>query len=426
MMTDNVHVQVKTESECVRLLWGAPSADVRLVFQNLMIYKVVVTARESQIQWTHTVMPDGRVAPDLLLIVYELSGEWVTNLVLADGLEHYHGVQSVTCTYTEHHMVSIRQGIKMAKHRLSVIETPCYLVSNNATSLPITEETCKAVCRSAMTGARTDLKEVAKKEYFYRISWPSPNVLAKAFFGVEDIIAATTNSTTICVFTILAHAPYIVSMRLAVISRGICCVVWNTKVIMLAATKFLEGIAGSAKLSEHITTTRETSNETSWIKTAAKAEELKQGFRRRTLDSSGRHPPRCIKDLYLLDHDWNNGIRWQLAYILVTLSRHVNIDPFDLAEPFIKHMESKQMSSRRIKHFKTHLKRYHVEDKQKCISRKSYGGAAQKSISCPYGGGRDGVRQCMQDRGITTHMYPETMTVSHMWMTRGTKSIHLE
>lgn len=127
-------------------------------------------------------------------------------------------------------------------------------------------------------------------------------------------------------------------------------------------------------------------------------------------------PPRCMQ-LFLQTDTWKNQKRYELAYILLSLSRVWGIAAQELAEPYILYMQNRKMPKDRITHVQSILKdrlldlRY--RDKRACYTRIDM----DTGISCPYGGGRDGVQQCLATRSTKDglQMDPATATISHVW-----------
>jgi hypothetical protein len=125
-------------------------------------------------------------------------------------------------------------------------------------------------------------------------------------------------------------------------------------------------------------------------------------------------PPLCIQQV-LANPDWKNQRRYELAYVLLSISRAWSIPVHLLARPYLEYMHTQNMDKSRIAHVATILKGTY-RDKRRCVSRTS----SEMGIECPYGGGIQGVDACLTTRVITsaTAKVPrDTFTISAIWST---------
>lgn len=123
-------------------------------------------------------------------------------------------------------------------------------------------------------------------------------------------------------------------------------------------------------------------------------------------------PPLCMKNI-LLEPEWKNQRRYELAYILLSLSRTWSIPVQLLARPYLEYMHTCKMDKARITHVATILKGTY-RDKRRCVSRTN----SDMGIACPYGGGLQGVEACLHTRTSTpavTNMARDAFTISAVW-----------
>ena len=125
-------------------------------------------------------------------------------------------------------------------------------------------------------------------------------------------------------------------------------------------------------------------------------------------------PPLCMQQV-LANPDWKNQRRYELAYVLLSISRAVSIPISLLARPYLEYMQTQKMEKSRIAHVRTILKGTY-RDKRRCVSRTK----SDMGIACPYGGGLQGVEACLNTRTTTpatAKVSRDTFTISAIWST---------
>lgn len=421
--------QVKTEHEAQRLLWKVAPKDVAFIYNRLMIFKVVCS-ESHVIAWQHVYNEQGSTAIDVLLVVYEMSSEWITNVIVADGAHALVKERQCDVTYTSEHMMPIKQAVTALRNALRLQrESTTPLISWNAHTFPFPESLYKNIIRSCAGNCTEKLKKVCQELCAARQSFPHPAVILQSCGACSprrtftDAVTAASG----CVFDLMAKVPFLVAKLHVHIHRG--CYYWHISDETMHRCVFLwcEQLASSQVLCRFITNTKIVGAKTpeeEYVQRINMAETHRAKFRQHLFSKHLGVPPPCISDLYKLPHEWNNGIRYQLAYIIVSIARELRIDVHQIAQPFVRYMSTHfhgKESKRRLRHFVTHLKRSHVEDVQPCITRAQYAGQNQKSISCPFGGGREGVKQCLAKRGVPFALHIEKLTVSRVWMLKVNK-----